>query len=92
MDSVLSGRKAALSFCCTSASRPAKDPSGPPTSSQTSTTSSGHTQSRRVSLAMASVLRTYGDGACKGHPRAGARVAGQRSRWWMSWLIRVMAM
>src|SRR3954454_2141097 len=44
VDSALCGRKEALSFFCTSASRPANDPSGPPMNSHTSTTRSGKVQ------------------------------------------------
>ena len=44
VDSALSGRKAALSFSWTLASFPAYDPSGPPTNSQRSTTTSGRIQ------------------------------------------------
>jgi hypothetical protein len=46
VDSVLFGRKEALSFFCTSARRPAKLPSGPPTNSHSSTTARGSAQRR----------------------------------------------
>src|SRR3954447_3818564 len=44
VDSALLGRKEELLFFCTSESRPANDPSGPPTNSQSSTTTAGSTQ------------------------------------------------
>ncbi len=49
VDSAFSGRNAALSFSWTSASWPANDPSGPPTKSQSSTTTAGssHRRERR---------------------------------------------
>ena len=62
VDSALCGRNDALSFFCTSDSRPAKEPSGPPTKSQSSTTTSGSSQARRRPLE-----------PCGRHPRAARR-------------------